>query len=629
MSAADVIQKRRRATLAFDPASEPGTNLLAWWSIRNAAVDGSNNVVSVPSSGGSTGFSLTRPGSSIGPAYVANDSIMGNKPAALLAYNSAVDRRLASPSFSSTALWTVVAIGNQDGTSVSGRTQYLWTQQGRQLFATYSGARGDDCLCNNGTQTVLGAVVRGTGAFCTILTGGGGASNYFALNSSRPIVANMGSLALSGAINIGGIQSGALANGWNGRWSEILVYNGLLSTAVVRRIMLWAQSLYRMSVSFDVPGTIFRAREYFFTGGGPTSADGFFFPMYSPVESMVAESGALRAFMTYDSNAEDVQRGVVQSSVSQGSSWWSGRSSDGRHQIKTAGGDWRSLIGHGGPGSTANPLRNEIFTVMGGGQTPQVFWRDDQTLPFVELPYEVGATVPAFAPTGKVDVGGNRTTNPSTPIQGYITEFATLRDGALPTDVKQPTYVAGAMIFYGGNNVSAIYSAHWPARMIQRNLAAGRYSYPRPRQVDFGLGLPSWTNIGTRFATDVAPFLVAGATRIVLDAGYYDQNNEAKTPAQAYAAAVATFSAIKSTYASYAPQLVICTTTPTSFLTEANRTAFNALVTGATSPPWDFVLDFGAITPWVNVDGQSKPDGATGILMGSVAGTTLASWFST
>jgi hypothetical protein len=645
MSAADGLYKRRRSAFSFDPLNEPGLTVLAWYRAIDRVLGSNGHVLSVPSRVTSRPDALIRSsltGGSwniVGPYYLDSDPVMGGRPSIVQPYSTTEDMWLLSQNtFPSSGQFTVVFIGAQDS-GTANAYQVMWAMQNQQFLGSYPGTRTDILYCNNGTQTELGLISKGIGAFCSVLTGGAGASNYMALNDPTPdITTDMGSLGFGGSKLVVGVDNATASRAKQlcGRWSEILVIDGILSVSKLKRLMSWSQQLHKHNVGFDPPGTLYRAQDYWATNSRH-SADGYLFPFYNNVESMTAESGELRALMAYDSNDEDIHRGSAQMSIAQGTTgvtWSSARAGNGRHEIVTPYADVFTLLGHGTTGTAAVPRRNEVFTAMGGGKAPHVFWRDDQSMPFVELPFDPSITLASFSPSGKIDVGGSRDLS-AYPLHGYIRELLTLRDGALPNDVRLPTYSPGVMAFYGSELTWAVWSS-WPARAIQRNLAAGRYTYPRPRQVDpAGFANVTWTTLGsTRFAADLAPLLVSGGSNYVFfDLWVNDFYYESKTEAQTLTAMLATCNALKSSYGGspYNLKIAVSTICPTQAGTYATMISnFNTSLRAVSSPPWDILIDMATVSPFnFTTVWTYYPDGYTQIAMGAVAGTALAPWFST
>ena len=515
---------RRRGNVAFDPLSEPNFDVEAWWDFSRATVVG-GQITQVPDRGTRNRILTPAPGS-LGFNYVASRSDLGHKPAGVLPYDGQL-RTMQCTTLAPTAPFTIIIAGTQD-LPIAGQTpdqvarqQYLFDYAGRQIALSFQSGPGyflDFMLTNAGAQVQLGFKLVGKSYVYAQTFGptNGLASACYASSPTPDNTDNFGGQSPSGTFYLGGIRSLNTAYTWAGSFGEVFIVRGALSKFTLTRAMLYAQSKFYIPISFDDPGSVFRKKYFFNTNGGQANADGFHFPMVTNVETIVAPSRAIIAKFAWGNTIDSPTRSTVDADVSQGSTFYSARVATGAHRFHAGGVDYETILQESYYGDSAGETRVERILVMGGGQPARYAFRDDVSLPFVELPFEPGTVIPDFAPTGTIDIGGDRAINAANPLNTYVRELETYTDGALPVGFTPPTYIPGALVWLGSNYAMMNGAGGWPAFTVQRLVAAGKNSYPRPRQVGSNTTAFTFAAMLANRATVIDPYYVAGGTNVVV-----------------------------------------------------------------------------------------------------------------
>jgi hypothetical protein len=621
-------QARRRGNVAFDPLSEPNFPVEAWWTMARASVS-AGRIVSVASRGPLV-RNLTRVSGSIGPAYVASRADLGHKPAAVLTFDNTTLQTMECTTLSMSGPFTVIFAGTQDVTLVGQtpeqrRQQFMMDYAGRQYILSYQQGTGefaDYMLANCGNQVQLGFKLTGKSFVTAFYCGAGAATACYNSSPTPDSTDNLGTATPLSTMTLFGHRNANPNYVWAGAFADIFVIRGGLSYFTMSRLMLWLKSEYYIPISFDDPGRVFRKKFYFNTNGGQLSADSFPFPFVSPVESMVSPSKAIRAKFRWQNSQDGVKRTSPECDVSQGSTWYSGRVADGSHTFHAGGVDYKTLLGEAyGNADSNSPATVERIIVMGGGQLAKFAFRDDPTLPFVELPFEPGTTIPDFAPTGKMDLGGNRAISSGSPLVGFVREIQTYTDGALPPEFTPPTYTAGSILFIGSGISSMTDSAGWPAFTIQLLVAGGRNSYPLPRQKS---ALQTWGGLLAARSTLIDPYFVTGGLNIaIVTEGLYSIAN-AITASGTAASVNADNAAMVNALISSGWTVINCTTPPygATGATETMRLDVNALMRAT---PVGILADVGAITTAAfTLYGGSTPSTVSAKLMAAIVAPILA-----
>jgi len=431
---------------------------------------------------------------------------------------------------------------------------------------TYPGGPPDTLVQIGTNQALTGIDLTGStfGLIATFNTNG----NLSGAGKSSEVLdytLDLGSYgATASGVYFGQDRLGTASYALDGDLAEIIIVDGIDSRAQMHDMLSYFQGQYGFGVDLSPPGTLFRAKYAVNLNSTPAN-----YPVQS-ITPLVTPAGALRLYTRFTPQivTSGGRNQFIWAQHNSGNGPELRESTDGVLVLTSGGVSYTTEMAI--PYDLAHDV--EIFSAVAGGALPELAIRiDGPGGAWMPLPLPGASTMAALSsPSGNVNLGGDASGNS---VAAIFREVIAFTDGAQPVGVHTPTYAAGVIAIVGDIQGQTSDNGQWP----QLALLSVTKAHPVPRVL--GLATDSYEGIHARRSSALDPLIVSGGTNILIiaNAGHY-------SIASVGDSAAAAFSALQTLCAAAHTagwnKIVVCTILPSTGLTDATRTALNALITG-------------------------------------------------